>query len=120
MQCSTSSDAEDWSCQITLHHLVDGSGRKLASPERVPFGPVITAKESVELWLRRAQAAILSPHMEHIDFYNKTLKELQNAMRDDYNVLPFSKNVIEVEVKDPELTDLLFIDLPGTMCASYL
>jgi hypothetical protein len=34
-------------------------------------------------------------------------------MRTDQNVLPFSKNAIQVEVKDPELTELSFIDLPG-------
>ena len=30
-------------------------------------------------------------------------------------LLPFSKNVIKLEVKDPELTDLSSIDLPGEM-----
>jgi hypothetical protein len=115
-----SSNADAWSCQITLRLSVNANGRDLATPERVLFGPLITNKESVELWLRRAQLAILSPHIEHGEFYGKTLQELREAMRTDQNVLPFSKNVIQVEVKDPELTDLSFIDLPGKMCTSVL
>lgn len=113
MECSMSSNADAWSCQITLRYSVDGNGRNLAIPERALFGPPIRDKESMELWLRRAQAAILSPHMEHGDFHDKTLEDLQEAMRTDLNVLPFSKNVIQVEVEDPDLTDLSFIDLPG-------
>jgi vacuolar protein sorting-associated protein 1 len=120
MECSMSSNADTWSCQITLRYSVDATGRNLATPERTFFGPPITDKESVELWLRRAQAAILSPHVEHNEFYKKTFEELQAVMRTDQNVLPFSKNVIQVEVKDPDLTDLSFIDLPGKMCISFL
>ena len=115
-----SSNADAWSCQITLRRSVDADGYDLAMPERVHFGPLHPDKESVEMWLRRAQAAILSPHMEHDEFYGKTLEDLQEAMRNDQNVLPFSKNVIQVEVKDPELTDLSFIDLPGKICTSFL
>ena len=116
-----SSNADAWSCQITLRYS-DSNGRNLATPERAffTFGPLITAKESVELWLRRAQAAILSPHIEPHEFYRKTLGELQEAMRTDQNVLPFSTNVIQVEVQDPELTDLSFIDLPGKTRTSFL
>jgi vacuolar protein sorting-associated protein 1 len=120
MECSMSSNADAWSCQITLHHSVDIDGRSLAMPERTHFGPPITDKESVQLWIRRAQAAILSPHMEQNDFCNKSLEELQEMMRTDRNILPFSKNMIQVEVKDPDLTDLSFIDLPGTMRTSFL
>ena len=120
MECSMSSNADAWSCQITLRRSVDADGHDLATAERVPFGPLLTDKESVEMWLRRAQAAILSPHMEHDEFYGKTLEDLQEAMRNDQNVLPFSKNVIQVEVKDPELTDLSFIDLPGKICMPFL
>jgi vacuolar protein sorting-associated protein 1 len=59
--------------------------------------------------------------MKHNEFYDKTLEELQQAMKTDQNVLQFSKNMIQVEVKDPEpeLTDLSFIDLPGASCASF-
>ena len=113
-----SSNTETWSCQITLRYSIDRNGQALPTgPERAVFGPPIPDKHSVELWLRRAQAAILSPHIDHTDFYSKTLEELQ-AMRNDPDVLLFSKNVIEVEVKDPELTDLSFIDLPGEIRTS--
>ena len=113
-----SSNAETWSCQITLRCSVDAKGQSFTTPERTLFSPPIRDKQSVELWLRRAQAAILSPHIDHDNFTSKTLAELQEAMRNDQDVLPFSKNVIELEVKDPELTDLSFIDLPGEIHAS--
>ena len=109
-----SSNVSSWECQITLRYSVDANGLNLTTPDRVPFGPVpIKDKGSVELWLRRAQASILSPHMDRSEFYSKTLEDLQHIMRTDQNVLPFSKNVIQLDVKDPELTELSFIDLPG-------
>lgn len=107
-----SGNADTWSCRITLCYSVDGSGRNLAAMERVPFGPLIEDKTLVELWLRRAQAAILSPHMEPNEFDEATSETLQEVMNDQ-NVPLFSKNVIQIEVKGPELTDLSFIDLPG-------
>lgn len=120
MECSLSSNADAWSCQITLRCSVDENGLNLTTPERVPFGPLITDKGSAELWLRRAQASILSPHMNRTEFETKTLEELQDMMRTDQNVLPFSKNVIQVDVKDPGLTELSFIDLPGKTPTSIL
>jgi hypothetical protein len=72
---------------------------------------VIVDKDSVELWLRRAQAAILS--LRPVDeFLVKSAADLQNLIGTDQDP-PFSKNVIRVDVRDPGLTDLSFVDLPG-------
>jgi hypothetical protein len=120
MEISMSGDAGVWSCQIALRCSVDADGLDLATPERASFGPPIEDKESVELWLRRAQASILSPHMDRNEFHSKSAEELQDMMLTDQDVLPFSKNVIQVEIKDPGLTDLSFIDLPGKMRTSIL
>jgi hypothetical protein len=111
-----SSSASPWSCQIKLRFSVDGDGNNLGiTPQPVPFGPVITDKKEVELWIRRAQATILSPHRHMDEFYTKSLSDLRDAIQSDTKMLPFSKNAVQVEIKDPELTDLSFIDLPGTL-----
>ncbi|KAF7305465.1 hypothetical protein HMN09_00799200 [Mycena chlorophos] len=108
MEINMSTSAMSWSCKISLRldHNTDGT-----EPLTVPFGGTITNRNEVELWLRRAQAAILSPHLAHDVFYTKTRAEL--ADMDDDQRLKFSHNSIVVEVNDPHLTDLSFIDLPG-------
>jgi hypothetical protein len=78
-------------------------------PTTVPFGRMITNKSEVEVWLRRAQAAILNPDVPSSSFHAKTIEELRN-MR---NALKFSRNVVCVSIKDPDATDLSFYDLPG-------
>jgi vacuolar protein sorting-associated protein 1 len=120
MECRMSSSTISWSCQITLHFLVDANGNNLLAEKDVPFGPIITNKEDVELWIRRAQAAILSPHLPNTEFYTKTLTDLRSATKVDTLMLPFSTNTIRVEIKDPELTDLSFIDLPGNITSLML
>jgi vacuolar protein sorting-associated protein 1 len=67
----------------------------------------------VDIWLRRAQAAILSHHLPYQSFVSKNLEELRNAMRTDARMLKFSKNTICLDLKDPDATVLSFVDLPG-------
>ena len=109
-----SSSTHSWSCQITLCISVDRNGNDLPAADRIPFGPIITDRTDVEIWIRRAQAAILSPHLSSTEFHTKSLTDLRS--RSDPLMLPFSTNVIHVEIKDPEVTDLSFIDLPGNLC----
>ena len=106
-----SSSTDSWSCQITLRISVDRNGNHLAAADLIPFGPIITDRKDVELWIRRAQAAILSPHLSSTEFHTKSLTDLRS--RNDPQMLPFSTNVVHVEIKDPDVTDLSFIDLPG-------
>ncbi|KAJ7025176.1 P-loop containing nucleoside triphosphate hydrolase protein [Mycena alexandri] len=113
MECTMSSLAETWTCKISLRFDYDSLGTKLPDTLGViPFGPTITDKRAVELWLRRAQAAILSPHLEPQDFWTKTENELRNPPPDAQR-LPFSKNAVVVDLSDPKITDLSFVDLPG-------
>jgi hypothetical protein len=67
------------------------------------FGSTITDKRAVELWLRRAQAAILSPHLSYQDFYTKSVQELKNLPPDSERLL-FSKNAVLVYLRDPDIT----------------
>ena len=103
-----SSIAESWSCTIEIRREYDSNGARLRIIEREPFGPVIVNKSEVELWVRRAQAAVLNPNRSPSDFYEMSqdyLKELSDNR--------FSKNVVQINVHDPDATDLSFVDLPG-------
>lgn len=105
-----SSHASSWSCTITLRIGFDRNGLDLQKkPTNVPFGPTITDKDEFEVWLRRAQAAVLNPDAPSSTFHTKTIEELRN-MR---NTLKFSRNVVCVSIEDPDATDLSFYDLPG-------
>ncbi|PPQ85696.1 hypothetical protein CVT25_002730 [Psilocybe cyanescens] len=110
MDCAMSSEANTWSCTIKLWRAFDRDGNNLAIPTTESFGPVIEDKSQVEIWIRRAQAAILSPHRPSSDFSSMTANELRN--NSDTEILPFSKNVVQIRVKDPNATDLTFVDLP--------
>ncbi|SJL16534.1 uncharacterized protein ARMOST_20060 [Armillaria ostoyae] len=113
MECTMLSSSSTWSCTIYLNIKYAPGGGKLAIPDKAQFGPVITNKDTVEVWIRRAQAAILCRHRPKEDFTSMTTEELRNLATTDSQMLPFSKNIVQVELRDPDLTDLSFIDLPG-------
>ncbi|EIM85273.1 uncharacterized protein STEHIDRAFT_140001 [Stereum hirsutum FP-91666 SS1] len=48
-----------------------------------------------------------------LDFAGLSRSELQQLLRDDHDMLKFSKNILCIDIKDPHATDLSFIDLPG-------
>ncbi|ESK90668.1 hypothetical protein Moror_4132 [Moniliophthora roreri MCA 2997] len=109
----TSNEELSWSSTVFLvrtEYDILGAAR---STTRKQFGPIITDKGSLELWIRRAQAAILSPHRHETDFYDKSAEVIRHVLKEDLQVLSFSKDIVEVEVRDPELVPLTFVDLPG-------
>jgi hypothetical protein len=87
----------------------DNNGRDMLKTVTVPFGRTITNRSEVEVWLRRAQAAILNPNVPSSSFHTKTIEELRSIR----NTLKFSRNVVCVSIEDPDATDLSFYDLPG-------
>ncbi|KAG2046501.1 hypothetical protein BDR06DRAFT_965031 [Suillus hirtellus] len=109
MECNMSSHAKSWSCTITLRIGFDSNGLDLQKPTNARFGPTITDRSEFEVWLRRAQAAILNPNVASSTFHAKTVEELKNIK----NTLKFSRNVVCVSIEDPDATDLSFYDLPG-------
>ncbi|KAG2337542.1 hypothetical protein BDR05DRAFT_1063225 [Suillus weaverae] len=109
MECNMSSHATSWSCTITLRIGFDSNGLDLQKPTNVRFGRTITDRSEFEVWLRRAQAAILNPNVPSSTFHTKTIEELRNIK----NTLKFSRNVVCVSIEDPDATDLSFYDLPG-------
>lgn len=80
----------------------DGSTRE------VPFGGTITEKSDVTERIRRAQKAILSPSAPTVDFLSRDENDF------DQSEIPFSPNCIVLHISGPDVTDLNFIDLPGS------
>jgi hypothetical protein len=110
MECSLSNSADTWSCKISLRFDY-GSGN--LSGRSQAFGAAFTDRSHFEISLRRAQAAILSPHLPSEIFLLKSQQELKAALRDDPRTLKFSKNTVVVDILDPDATNLSFVDLPG-------
>ncbi|KAL1753627.1 P-loop containing nucleoside triphosphate hydrolase protein [Schizophyllum commune] len=109
MECRLFSGATTWSCLISLRFDHDTKGHRI-DPVTEAFSPVLADKADVELWIRRAQATILSPHRSKEFFKNKSADEIRF---EDPSRLKFSKNAILVNLKDPGYTDMAFVDLPG-------
>ena len=114
MECTMTQD-DQWSCTISLHLEFNANGDPHQVTTTVPFGPILTNKEEIEIWLRRAQAAILCPHIMSDNFHRKTKEDITQLQKTDKLMLGFSKNTIHVDVKDPDITGLSFVDLPGTL-----
>ncbi|KAF9035214.1 Dynamin central region-domain-containing protein [Panaeolus papilionaceus] len=111
MICEISSDAIHWSCTVSLDIAGSPNGpNEPANPHlRIKFDET-TDKSQVELILRRAQAAILNyPERNYRDYMTKS--------RDELSLMPrqheFSENKIVVQLRDPNATDVHFVDLPG-------
>lgn len=113
MECTMLSSSPTWSCTIYLNVKYGSDGSELVISDKIQFGPVITDKDAVEVWLRRAQAAILCQHRPKEDFLGMGTVDLRNLATTDSRMLSFSRNIVQVELRDPDLTDLSFIDLPG-------
>ncbi|KAJ2918872.1 hypothetical protein MD484_g1512, partial [Candolleomyces efflorescens] len=109
MQCTVMRSDGPWSCTISLNFLYDEKGNPLKIDREVSF-PTIYDPKDVEIWLRRAQAAILMPRANPLDFHNKSVEELKGMQA---GMIPFSWNKVEVLVRDPEGANLSFVDLPG-------
>ncbi|EIN04192.1 hypothetical protein PUNSTDRAFT_146674 [Punctularia strigosozonata HHB-11173 SS5] len=113
VECSLIGNAAEWSCQIFLRFDFDKDGQALSQPTKFEFSPRLTDKADVEIWIRRAQAAILSPHHDHRIFQARTAQEIRDLLKTDPNMLKFSRNIVCVNIMDPDATDLSFVDLPG-------
>jgi hypothetical protein len=107
-----SSEADSWSCKIEI--------RNESHPTETTSFTVIHDKSEMELAIRRAQAAVLSPHKDPTFFLDKSEIELKAFVAGDRRCLRFSKEVIQISVKDPDATDLSFVDLPGRLLSFAL
>ncbi|CCM00221.1 uncharacterized protein FIBRA_02249 [Fibroporia radiculosa] len=97
MECNVSTNSAKWSCRIYL----DRRG------VRAPFSPELTSKDSVEIWLRRAQAAILSRSVLPEDFKEMSKKQLE-ALTLGNQIDKFSSDSVVVDIEATGGTDLSF------------
>ncbi|PCH39226.1 hypothetical protein WOLCODRAFT_158769 [Wolfiporia cocos MD-104 SS10] len=79
----------------------------------MPFGGVTYDKADVELMLRHTQAAVLNPEVPAENLLQLSSEVLQDCAAE--MALPFSKNAVCIDLSGPTLTDLSFVDLPGTI-----
>ncbi|KAJ3998695.1 P-loop containing nucleoside triphosphate hydrolase protein [Lentinula boryana] len=114
MECRLLSSTNDWNCRISIRNEFDCDGNRLREVAEKTFIEKITDKSEVELALRKAQFAVLNPEISWTDILAaparklKKLKTMGNAKS-----VPFSQNIVCIDLEGPELTDLSFIDLPG-------
>ncbi|KAF0427645.1 P-loop containing nucleoside triphosphate hydrolase protein [Gigaspora margarita] len=102
-----------WSCQLSLRKEYDEHGKRLNRPYETRFGEPINDPDMVELMTRRAQKALLNPEDNgdgflDWDFGNQSYDEDSRT-----NALKFTKNVVCIEIKGPDVPNLSLIDLPG-------
>lgn len=113
MECRlSSSSSKIWSCRVSIRFEYDTSGNVLEKVSELPFGEIIWEKGEVELALRRAQTAVLNAHIPFEEILTMSKKQLKEVK--DEKTLRFSRNIICVDLEGPDLTDLSFIDLPGS------
>lgn len=121
MECRLSSSEKRWSCQLSIRWEFDQNDKPMDKVSETPFGPLITNKSEVELALRRAQAAVLNPSVPAASFLTYGIDELKSVPRGSQIAIPFSRNVICVDLEGPELTDIIFLDLPGApVCLEWI
>lgn len=51
--------------------------------------------------------------MNSTQFHNKSKEDLEQRRKSDKRMMEFSKNTMHIDVKDPDVTSLSFVDLPG-------
>ena len=86
MECIMRSTTGVWSCSISLQ--IEKDGRRTV----IPFGSTIYNRSNVEIGIRRAQAAVLSPHRSETDFLKKAEQDLKTEV--DPERLQFSENSV--------------------------
>lgn len=105
-----------WNCSIKLRLEFENSGSPKLDPVTIHFTDLANPDE-VDLWLKRAQAAVLFPgtldEAQADTLRGKTSDEIKAIQETKGVSLPFSFNTVELYVQDPQGTHLSFVDLPG-------
>ncbi|PCH34569.1 nucleoside triphosphate hydrolase protein [Wolfiporia cocos MD-104 SS10] len=116
MECTIEASSDNtWSCQVSLRRSTrDLSGSlEYGTTHELQFSPLLLSKNDVEIWLRRAQTAILSPHVSETTFKDMDYEQLKDHTESDPHILKFSKDIVVVDIQDPEGMALSFVDVPG-------
>lgn len=111
---SAQSGNTQWACHISIkryYQFQAGQFFELAEPDTTHF-TTVTEKQQLESMLRKAQLAILNPQANPQSFVAVDLKTVDlSASRK----VAFSPNVICLEIQGPNLPELSFFDLPGSI-----
>ncbi|GJJ07887.1 hypothetical protein Clacol_002093 [Clathrus columnatus] len=102
--------SEEWECTVSLRFLTDQDGTLLDAARNVKFGNIIKNPRDVEERLRRAQLAILNPSVPFEVFLEGNGQLTKSSLN-------FSNNIVCLEIKGPDVTDLSFCDLPGLIAS---
>lgn len=115
MECRLTYSSNPWQCQVLLRRETDEDGNKIQAKE-APFGPLLFDKSELEEMLRRAQLAILNPSLPPSFFEVFDTKSLEPGQKPPGSArqFAFSNDVVCLDLQGPGVTDLSFIDLPGT------
>ena len=110
-----------WQCQILIRRETDADGNKIPTTEE-KFGGVLYEKSELEEMLRRAQLAILNPSLPADSLVDFDTNSLEPGERPPGSTrqLQFSNNVVCLDISGPDVTDLAFIDLPGTLGLDFV
>ncbi|CAG8614452.1 17032_t:CDS:2, partial [Cetraspora pellucida] len=113
MEIRLSESIDEWKCQVFLRKEYDENEMQLNRPIESKFGSLIIDPDNVELMARRAQKALLNPRKNsdlyfNWDFGNKNYDDDSKS-----NAIKFTKNVVCIEIKGPDVPNLSLIDLPG-------
>ena len=111
MECLLTQTSGQWQCVVSLRITADSEGKPLGQARNEQFGDVIYNKAEVEERIRRAQRAILNPHKALESF----LDDLDIPSTEDPLQLAFSVNCVTVQISGPDVADLSFCDLPGSL-----
>lgn len=108
-ECRLSRTSEPWKCVVALRFTTDSRGQTLGQAVNELFGPTIFDKSQVEERIRRAQRAILNP--------STARKRYLDGEEEDgaESELSFSINCVSLQISGPDVADLSFCDLPGTL-----
>ncbi|KAJ3812204.1 P-loop containing nucleoside triphosphate hydrolase protein [Lentinula aff. lateritia] len=96
-----------WNCVVSIRTITDSTGQHLGQARNEHFGEVIYNKAEVEDRIRRAQRAILNPHIPRSQIL------MGDEEINDGRTLTFSSNYVSLQISGPDIADLSFCDLPG-------
>ncbi|GJJ10607.1 hypothetical protein Clacol_004834 [Clathrus columnatus] len=98
--------SEPWQCTVSLRFLTDEHGNPLDLAKNITFGNIIKDPKDVQERLARAQLALLNPLTPP-----EVLLDSDNQL--EHNLIGYSSNIVSIEIRSPDVTDLTFYDLPG-------
>ncbi|CAG8741669.1 16996_t:CDS:2, partial [Dentiscutata erythropus] len=113
MELRLSESVEEWSCQVFLRQEYDEHERRLNRPIETKFGSLIVDPNEVELMARRAQKALLNPRQNSDKYFNWDFGDHNYEDDSQSNAIKFTKNVVCIQIKGPDVPNLSLIDLPG-------